>query len=203
MLKPSSSILSYSVSGTIAGAFSAFIFAIIHDTIISDIWYSLSTMMIGGAICGFCVAWSYKLLFQKPLIWNWWKYNIVYVILFIILGALSVIVYEPVTTVAELIISNEPPLELIMQAMPMTIAFTVGSSILVSALFSRKILHQLAILLTCIVLVVLLGLNVSLIGLVFFPSDMLYLILEMYGLILAINLVYAVTFMLLQWKSLR
>ena len=203
MLKSNDSLLSYSISGAIAGAFSVFIFTIIHDIFISDIWYSLTSMMIAGAVSGFSVAWSFKLLFTKTTLLGWWKYNIVYVLLFIVLGALSAVVYEPVATVVELIIRNEPPRELIMQAMPMTIVFTIGSSIIMSAMFGRKLLHHLAILLTCIVLVVLLGLNVSLIGLVFFPNNMLYLILEMYALILAINLVYGIAFMLLQWKSLR
>ena len=85
----------------------------------------------------------------------------------------------------------------------MTIAFTLGSSILISRLYSKKVLHHLAVFLTCILLISLLGLNVSLIGLVYFPNNMLYLVLEMYLLILIITLVYAGTFMLLQWKNLR
>ena len=203
MLKPSSSLLSFSVNGAIAGAFSAFIFTFIHEIFISDIWFSLTAMLVSGALCGFSVAGTFRLLFEKHSLRQWWKYNIVYLALFVLLGTLSAIIYEPVTTVAELIIRNEPPQELIIQAAPMTIAFTLGSSILISRLYSKKVLHHLAVFLTCILLISLLGLNVSLIGLVYFPNNMLYLVLEIYLLILIITLVYAGTFMLLQWKNLR
>jgi hypothetical protein len=51
-----------------------------------------------------------------------------------------------------------------------------------------------AVLLTCVVLVLLLDLNVSVIGLVSFLSSSLYLVIEMLGLIVALNVVYVVVF---------
>ena len=199
----SSSLIRYSINGTAAGIFSAFIFTVIHDIFISDIWFSLTSMLIAGALCGFFVSWSFRLVVKKPTVKEWYKYNLIYVILFILLGTISAIIYEPVTTVAELIIRNEPPRELIIQAAPMTSIFTLGSALIISIIYSRKLLHHLAIFVTCVVLVVLLGLNVSLIGLVFFPNDTFYLIIETYGLILAINTIYCAGFIALQWKSLH
>jgi len=203
MLKPSSSLLSFSVNGSIAGAFSAFVFTYIHEIFISDIWFSITTMLISGALCGFSIAWTFHLLFKNHSLAEWWKYNLIYLALFILLGTLSAIIFKPVTTVAQLITNNEPPRELIIQAAPMTIAFTLGSSLLISMLYSKKILHHLAVFLTCTLLVALLGLNVSFIGLVYFPNNMFYLILEMYLLMLVITLVYAGAFMLIQWKNLK
>ena len=51
-------------------------------------------------------------------------------------------------------------------------------------------------------LVLLLGLNVSAIGLVTIPRGSLYLVLEMFGLILALNVVYVAVFFVLERKSL-
>jgi hypothetical protein len=198
----SSSIWSYTRSGAVAGAVSAFVFAIIHDLFISDIWFSLLMMMVAGAVCGLCVGWTYALLFKAPSTASWLQYNMLYVAMFVLLGALSVLVYEPVATVAALVAANEPPDELIRQAMPMTILFTLATATLVSLLYAQRWLHFLAILLTCTVLVLLLGLNVSAIGLVYFPSGSVYLVLEMFGLILAINLVYVALFVALERKSL-
>jgi hypothetical protein len=122
--------------------------------------------------------------------------------MFILLGAVSVLVFEPVTTIMALVVANEPPDELIGQAMPMTIVFTLATAILLSWRYGRNWLHYIAILLTCTLLVLLLGLNVSVIGLVSIPGSSLYLIAEMFGLILTINLAYVAVFIALERKSL-
>ena len=193
---------SYVRSGAVAGALSALVFTFIHDVFISDIWFSLILMMVAGALCGLCVAWSYRLLFEVPSIGSWLRYNLLYVVMFVLLGAASVLVFEPVTTIAALVAADEPPHELIRQAMPMTVVFTLASAILVSLLYGRTWRHFGAILLTWTVLVLLLGLNVSVIGLVHIPRDSLYLVLEMFALILALNVVYAAVFFALERKSL-
>ena len=51
------------------------------------------------------------------------------------------------------------------------------------------------------VLVLLLGLNVSAMGLIEIPRSSLYLVLELTGLILALNLVFVVVFLVLGWNS--
>ena len=192
----------YLRSGAVAGAVSAFAFAVIHHLFISDIWFSLVIMMVAGALCGACVGWTYGLLFETPSLGSWWRYNMLYVAMFVLLGAASVLVFEPVTTVGALIAANEPPDALIGQAMPMTIGFTLAAAILVSWLYGRSWLHYGAILLTCTVLILLLGLNVSVIGLVYIPGSSLYLIGELFGLILAINVFYVAAFIALERKSL-
>jgi len=192
----------YLRSGAVAGALSAFAFAIIHHLFISDIWYSLIIMMLAGALCGLCVGWSYGLLFKRPSVGSWLRYNLFYLAMFVLLGAASVLVFEPVTTAAALAEANEPPDELIKQAMPMTIIFTLAAATLMSWLYGRSWLHYSAILLTCIVLILFLGLNVSVIGLVYIPGSSVYLIVELFGLILAINGVYVAAFIMLERKSL-
>ena len=192
----------YARSGAAAGAVSAFVFAIIHDLFISDIWFSLIALVAAGAVCGLCLGWSYALLVAAPSLGGWLGYNLLYLAMFLLLGAASVLVYEPVTTLSAVIAANAPPDELIRQAMPMTAAFTLGTALLVSLLYPKSWRRLGAILLTCTVLVLLLGLNVSAIGLVDMPRSSLYLILELFGLIVALIGVYAVVFVALERQSL-
>jgi len=201
-MKTTTDIWRYVSSGAIAGTVSAFTFAVVHHLFISNIWFSLMIMLPAGALCGGCVGWSYSLLFEMPSIGSWLRYNMVYVMMFVLLGAVSVLVFEPVTTIMALTVANEPPDELIGQAMPMTIVFTLATAILLSWRYGRSWLHYGVILLTCTLLVLLLGLNVSVIGLVYIPGSSLYLIAEMFGLILAINLAYVAAFVVLERKSL-
>lgn len=192
----------YVCSGAVAGAVSAFAFAVIHHLFISDIWFSLIIMMPAGVLCGGCIGWTYSLLFEMPSIGSWLRYNLLYVAMFVLLGIASVLVFEPVTTVAALIVANEPPDALIGQAMPMTIVFTLAATALLSWMYGRNWLHYGAILLTCTLLVLLLGLNVSVIGLVYIPGNSLYLIAELFGLIFAINAFYVAAFIALERKNL-
>lgn len=188
-------------TGIVAGAISAYSFALIHGTLISDIWFSLPILLLAGAICGLCLGWTYGLLFEAPSIRAWLQLNALYVGMFVLIGVVSVIVFEPVTTIASLMVLDGPPTYLFRQAMPMTIASTIVMAAIIGRLYARTWVHYAAILLTCAVLVSLLGLNVSVIGLISIPRSGIYLIFELVGLILALDMVFAVVFAALQWKS--
>jgi hypothetical protein len=188
-------------TGIIAGAISAFCFALIHDLFISDIWFSLPIMLAAGGVCGLCLGWTYGLLFENPSIQSWVQYNALYVGMFALLGGVSVLVFEPVTTIAALVVANAPPDDLFRQAMPLTIVFTLLMAAAIGRLYARKWSHYAAILLTCSVLVLLLGLNVSVIGLVSIPRSSLYLIVELMGLIVALNVAFAIAFAVLERRT--
>lgn len=192
----------WAVSGAIAGAFSALIFTVIHDLLISDIWFSLPIMLVAGALCGGCVSWSYALLVQRPRLPGWLAYNALYVGLLFLLGLVSVLAFEPVTTMAALIAVNGPPDALIGQAMPVTAIFTLIMAIFISLVYGISWSRFGAVLLTSAVLVLLLGLNVSVIGLVSIPRGSWYLVAEMYGLILVLNGGFVVVFTALERKRL-
>jgi len=189
-------------TGAISGMASSFIFLIIHHIFISNIWFSWLVMILSGLICGMCVSWSYVLLFDPLSIRNWIKYNSLYVLMFMLLGVTSVIIFDPITTVAALIAANEPPIELIREATPMTVIFTLVMAILINQLYGGKCKLFGSILLTCIILFLLLGLNVSAIGLVSIPGNSIYLIFELLGLILAINVFYVGIFILFERRGL-
>jgi hypothetical protein len=193
----------YLRSGAIAGAVSSFTFTALHHLLISDIWFALIPMMAAGALCGLCLAWTYGLLFERPSAASWLWYNGVYVALFVLLGLVSIVVYEPITTVAAVLEANESPRELFGEAMPLTVIFTLGSALLISLLWGRSLAKAGAVLLTCAVLVVLLGLNVSVLGLVYFPGDTLYRIAQLFALIVVLNVVFLGAFLFLERESLR
>jgi hypothetical protein len=188
-------------TGIVAGAISAFSFALIHAIFISDIWFSLPMLLVAGAICGLCLGWTYGLLFEVPSIHTWLEYNALYVGMFVLIGIVSVLVFEPVTTIAILMASDQPPGYLFKQAMPMTIVSTLIMVAIIGRLYARTWVHYGAILLTCAVLVLLLGLNVSVIGLITIPRSSAHLIVELVGLILALNVVFAVVFVGLEWRT--
>lgn len=197
---PASGKRRYLWSGAVAGAVSALVFTALHDLFISDIWFSAPFMGIAGAACGLCLGWTYGLLFETPSTGSWVRYNLLYVVMFGLLGAASVIVFEPVTTMAAVVAANAPPNALFARALPLTLGFTVAMSLLISLLYGRTWQHVAAILLTCLLLVLLLGLNVSAIGLVYIPSGSVYVIAELFGLIVALNAVYAAAFLALERK---
>ena len=187
-------------TGTVAGAISAYSFALIHGALISDIWFSLPILLVAGAICGLCLGLTYGLLFKETSICGWIQYNALYVGMFVLIGVVSVVVFEPVTTLAAVMASDTPPDYLFKLAMPLTIVSTIIMAAIIGRLYARTWVHYAAILLTCVVLVSLLGLNVSVIGLISIPRSSVYLIVELVGLILALNLVFAVVFIGLNWK---
>lgn len=185
----------FTLYGALAGVVSTLVFTIVHHIFISPIWFTLLPMLVAGALCGALLSWSYRFLVSVPSRVDWLVYNLIYVLMFGLLGAASVLIFEPVTTMAEVVTRNGPPTELIDQAMPMTVAFTLGMAVLITLLYGPSIIKFLAVLLTCTVLVALLGLNVSAIGLVEIPRSSWFVIAELFGLIAVLNVVYALTFL--------
>jgi hypothetical protein len=196
LMTPGTRAASFPLSGALAGMGSTVVFAAIHHALISDIWFSLVPMLVAGALCGLCLAWSFGRLFRPPSIASWLLYNLVYLGLFVFLGIASLIFLEPVATVTELIVADEAPHELIRQALPLTLGFTITAAALISFLWGRNPLDVVAVGLTCIVLVSLLGLNVSILGLVQFTSGSFYLVARLFALIVALNVVYLALFLL-------
>ena len=189
-------------SGPIAGLVSALIFTIVHQIFISDIWFSIPIMLIAGALCGPSLGWSYGVLVSVPTLKNWLAYNLVYMAMFGILGAVAVAAFDPITTVEALIEVNESPNELIGKAMPLTVVFTFLMAGIVTVLSTRRWANFGSALLACVKLVLSLGLNVSIIGLISLPSGSLYLVVELFALILALGVVFAVAFAILERKQL-
>ncbi len=183
--------LGFAASGALAGALSALIFCVVHQLLISPIWFALVAMLVAGAVCGASVAWSYAVAVDTKTVRSWIQYNAVYVAVLVALGITSLIIFEPVTTIATLLESNEPPRALIAKALPITGLFTLASAVLLIALYRPGWRGAGAILVTAVAVVAFLGLNISILGLVFVPKSSLYVIAEVFALIVTLALVYA------------
>lgn len=188
-----------SVLGLIAGLIAGIFFAIIHGVMISNIWFSLPMLLIAGGLCGLCLGWTYDLLFDKPTLGSWLRFNGWFVSLFGILSIFSEIAFEPVISIGE-VLQGGPPGDVYLQALPVTIFSTLVMAGLIFWRYGKTLKHFGAILLTCSVLVILLGLNISLMGLVYVPTNSYYLFAETFGLVLSLNIVFVVAFLILSRK---
>lgn len=108
--------------------------AALHDLLISDIWFSLPAMMVAGAVCGLCLAWSYHLVFRTPTPAGWLLYNLEFVGLFVVLGGLSFLVFEPIYTIPGLAPGVESPDALLGQAIPLSATFGLVAGVALSLL---------------------------------------------------------------------
>ena len=72
----------------------------------------------------------------------------------------------------------------------------------IAALFGRNWAAFGAIVVTCVVLVALLGLNVSVIGLVEIPRGSVSLVAELYALIMVLDVAYMATYVVLERRAL-
>jgi hypothetical protein len=152
------------------------VFGVIHQLIISPIWFSIVALLVAGAVCGTCLAWSYALIFVGILVG---------------LGLVSLLMFKPVTTIPALLRSNAPPRALIAQALPVTAWFMAGSAVLLTVVYRPGWRGAVAILATTVVVVLSLGLNISILGLVFVPKASAYVLAEVLVLIVSLALVYA------------
>lgn len=195
----------FALTGAVAGVVSAVGFAALHALLISDIWWSVVLMAVAGAMCGACVAWSFAVITRNRTVRSWALYNATYVGLLVSLGIVSLIMFEPATSIPMLMAPGglDRAERLMAEAMPMTILFGAGSAVLVARFFGRRWWHVGPVMVAMTVVIVLLGLNVSIIGLVEIPRSSLYVVAELFGLIFGIVLVYAAVFAVLEWRSLR
>ena len=109
-------------TGAAAGAVSAVAFAGIHYVLISNIWDMIGLMAVAGAVSGLCLAWTYRRLAAPASVGGWLRYNLAYVGLLAVVPALSVALFDPVMTFAEAAAAEGPLDDLIVEALPMTIA---------------------------------------------------------------------------------
>lgn len=196
-------IVRFPLTGAASGAFSALVFMVVHDLLISDIWFSLIPMLVSGALCGAAIAWTYAMLFPRPALLGWLGYNSLYVAALVVMGLVSLLIYEPVATVAALIAAGGAPTELIRRATPLSAVSIVLTATLLHWLWGRGLGQFLALLLSSTLVIVLLGLNVSVLGLVEFDSQGWVLVLYTYALTVLLNLVYVGTFTGLERKTFR
>jgi hypothetical protein len=186
------------LSGAIAGTATSFGFAALHHLLISNIWFSVLPMMAAGAICGLCLAWSYGSAFTARSTGGWLLYNLMWVALFVVLGAISFVLYEPVYTIAGLIAGTEPMGALLGAAIPLSAVFGIAAGVALSVVLRANVRQATSLVVTSLVLTVLLGHNVAVLGMVHMTQEAVPLLAQFYGLTAAIMFGNAATFVLLE-----
>ncbi|MFN2134955.1 MAG: hypothetical protein ACK2UK_03320 [Candidatus Promineifilaceae bacterium] len=194
------------LAGAVAGTISALAFTVVHGLLITSIWFMLMPMLIAGALCGLFLGWSYILLANKPTVAGWFRYNGLYLILLLLLGPISLLVFEPIISIPALLASPDGlPVEIMRELAPLATIYTVVISLIITLLYGRRWSAFFAVLVTTAVLILLLGLNIAPMGLVFLTGSWLSMLLELMALILTLDLVYALAFAALGhdwlWKS--
>lgn len=191
----------YVIKGAVAGVVSTLTFAAVHAAFISDIWYSAAPMSVAGAICGASVAGSFRVLRDRPSLRGWLLYNATFVSVFVLLGTASMLLYEPVTTIPELVAADGPPTHLFGTVTPLLAAFTLASAALITFAFGRNWPHFGPVVLTLALLMLVLGPNVAIMGLIEIPGSSAYVVATFFGLIFVIVLAYALAFVALPpWR---
>ncbi len=147
-------------------------------------------MLLAGTLCGICLTWSYTLAVPAPTVGSWVRYNFLYLAMFVALGLTSLIAFEPVTTLAALLQVKEPPRALIGRALPVSGLFILATAALLSVIYRPGWRGAAGLLLTTGVLVLLLGLNISILGLVGVPRAALGVLLEVLALLMALAGIY-------------
>lgn len=184
--------------GAVSGAISVVVFTAVHHVTISNIWPMLGVMLVAGAVCGLCIAWSYGRLFPGYSIGTWWGYNLSYLAVFAGLAATSMLVFEPVTTMAAISARGGPVGDLIARALPLTVGFTVVAAALVGAAHGSVRSDYFRVLLTVTVLMLFVGLNVSVLGLVDFSGASIAPAVGFFALLALLDAIFAVGFAILQ-----
>ena len=177
-------------AGAVAGVVSVVVFTVLHQIFINAIWWMFPIMAIAGACCGLCLAWCYATLVPEPSWRSWWGYISLFMAMFGLLAASSAIIYEPIISMAEIVNSsggNPIPMS---ETLPLMIVFTLGWAGLLTAVYKGGLRGFGTASATIAVLMLLLGFNLSTVGLVDVPSEGWILLAEFFGYVAALSVTY-------------
>jgi hypothetical protein len=178
--------------GAGSGAGATLLFLVVHHVAIMPIWFMAMPMLIAGAICGAAIAWSFPKTTHAPSIRTWAVFNGAYLVSLLALGIVSLLGFEPAWTFAELNVESPPLGDLFARAMPLMVAFSMIAAVPIWAAFGRRWESLVPILVTETLLVLLLGHNVAIIGLVDLTAEGWALLWLMFGLVAFLAVAYAV-----------
>ena len=150
----------------------------------------LGPMIVAGVLCGWCIGWTYGRLFHRHSIGSWVAYNAVYLAMLAALAVASVLLFEPITTMAAISAEGGPVDDLIVKSLPLTVVFSLVTTGILGAAFAQRSGDYLRLLLTVSVLMLFLGLNVSVLGLVGFSGGSILPVVAFFGLIVLLDAVF-------------
>lgn len=153
-------------AGVTAGVVVVLGFTVVHGLFIADIWFNAGPMLIAGALCGFCIVWSYRASVVAQSTGSWFRYASLYAIEMLVLGAVSLVVLRPQFTMAELLVADDAFQRLLPPSAPLLIGAMVVGTAVVWLVSGRQGKGLVPILVTHVLLVFLLGHQFAFLGLV-------------------------------------
>lgn len=148
-------------------------FTVAHDLLISDIWFNVRRMIFAGALCGFCIVWSYRNGVTQHSTGAWFRYGALHAVELIALGAVSLVVLRPRYTMAELSVVDDAFERLLLPSVPLMIGAMVVGTVFVWFYCGRRRAALAPILITQVLVVFLLGHQFAFLGLVESSSALL------------------------------
>ena len=177
--------------GAATGALTVLGFTILHDIVISDIWFSLLPMLLAGTICGTCLAWSYRATVGGRSTARWYGYNASYVAILLGFAMVSLVMLEPRYSIAELMVADDALGDLLPPAAPLLIVGPLVGTAITWLLFGRGRGSFVPILVTQYLVGFLLGHNLAALGAVRWESAIVPLLAEFVALTIALAVTYA------------
>lgn len=184
--------------GALAGVIATVLFMALHSLLILDIWNMLAPMSISGAVCGLSIAWSYVSAVETPSVTKWITLNAAYIATLVALGLVSMFWFEPTWTFAELSVEGAPLGDLFSRAAPLMVLFALFGALAIWAALGRKLRALGPVVTTEILLVLLLGHNVAIVGLVDFSIGGWASVGEMFGFVILLGAAFAGSFVALE-----
>ena len=181
-------------AGAVAGVVSVLVFTVLHQIFISSIWWMFPIMAIAGAACGLCLYWCYAELVPEPSWRSWWGFIGMFNVMFGLLAVASVIVYEPIITMAEIVESSGGNPIPVSETLALMIVFTLVWAGLFTVVYKAGLRGFGVAAVTITVLMALLGFNLSTVGLVDVPTEGWILLAEFFGYIAALSVTYGLTY---------
>lgn len=189
--------------GAAAGSLTVVGFAVVHAAWISDIWFNIVPMVVSGGVCGLCIVWSYQHAVDRRSPGRWLAYNSGCAALLVALGGASLLVFAPRFTMAEVLAADDALARLLPPALPLMAGGTLAGTVGLCALFSRRRSALLPILVTQGLLMVLIGHNLAVLGLVDMPSDQWYRVGSLVGLTGFLAATFAASTLAITWARSR
>ena len=181
-------------AGAAAGVVATTVFTSLHHLFISPIWWALPFMAVAGAVCGAVLAWCYTSLVAVRTAGSWAVFVGLYIVMFGLLAMASSIVYEPIITMAEVVNSTGGNPIPIGESLGLMVVFTLGWAAFLSVFYQRGWRGFVAALAATTILMLLLGVNVSTMGLVDVPTTGWVLVIEFFGYLIALGVSFGLSF---------
>lgn len=192
-------------AGAAAGVVATTVFTLAHHLFIIPIWWAFPFMAVAGALCGAVLAWCYRRLVEAGTGRSWAVFVGMFIFMFGLLALASSIVYEPIITMAEVVESTGGNPIPIGESMGLMVVFTFGWAGFLSVFYRRGWRGFAAALAATAILMLILGVNVSTMGLVEIPTTGWVLVLEFFGYLVALGVSFGLSYRFIErvWRRSR